>query len=87
MGYKYNSELEVQHVGLGFRLATCLNEDATGVMLIKDDWRTLVVASFKDGFCNNAQSYELAKAHEAWDFFDLLRREETDPKNITDTRN
>jgi hypothetical protein len=80
MGYKYNAELEVQHVGLGSRLATCLNKDATGVMLVKDDWTTLVVVSFKDGYCNNAQSYELADTHEAWNFFDQLRREETDPK-------
>ena len=76
MKYVYDANLEIQHVSLGDRLACYwksidhTRSSETGVMLIQEEGKyagyDYVVASFKDGYCNNASCLTYQKA---WDLF------------------
>lgn len=73
---KYNKDLEIQHVPLGQRMATYWEwGEGNGFMLLEDeedDEKIWVVASFQNGYCNNASSF--SDKFKAWDFFiDILK--------------
>lgn len=75
MKYKYNRNLELQHVGLGNRLASYFGH-AESLILVKDEdykenpftGNVYFVAIFdKHGYCSNASSY--INQDKAWDEF------------------
>jgi hypothetical protein len=81
MKYKYNSDLEIQHIALGNRLANYFGSTESLILVQDEDYkydpkngRCYVVASFdKKGYCNNASSY--VNQDKAWDEFYRIMKE------------
>jgi hypothetical protein len=73
MKYVYDRDLEIQHIGLGDRLANYFHKKESVILVREEDYqyargRCWAVASFdKYGFCNNAQTFD--NEDKAWDFF------------------
>lgn len=74
MKYKYNADLEIQHIGLGNRLANFFHGSEALILVKEEDYKKFpggtgyVIASFdKNGFCNNASSEH--RQDKAWDEF------------------
>jgi hypothetical protein len=62
MKYKYNSRLEIQHIGLGCRLANYFGGRESVILVKEEDYKyytdgvVFCIATFdKNGFCNNAE--------------------------------
>ena len=88
----YNKDLEIQHIPLGERIATYWEGGTgNGFMLLEDEpdeyGKVWVVASFQNGYCNNASSFD--NKYKAWDFFidilkEVVEHEKSNPRPADD---
>lgn len=93
MKYKYNADLEIQHIGLGDRLANFFHGREALILVREEDYKyyqdglCFAIASFdKNGFCNNASTH--ASPNKAWDeFYRIMcemRQEQPEPEENDD---